>query len=103
MKLCTCTFAIAAAILWSLAVLLVGLANLQWPSYGQEFLAVVASIYPGYKATGVGSGIGNVVVGALYALLDGFVGGLVFAWLYNLMSRCCKCKGEVCKPAPSET
>ncbi|MCC6683211.1 MAG: hypothetical protein IT445_20130 [Phycisphaeraceae bacterium] len=103
MKLCTCTFALAAGILWSLSVLLVGLANLMWPPYGQAFLEIVASIYPGYQATGVGTGIGNVITGTLYALADGFIAGLVFAWLYNMMSRCCKCKGGICKPAPSDT
>jgi len=28
--------------------------------------------------------VGSVIIGTLYALLDGAIGGLVFAWLYNL-------------------
>jgi hypothetical protein len=83
MKLSIRALAITAAIIWGGAVLLVGLANLVWPTYGGAFLEVVASVYPGYNASGT---IGSVVVGSLYAMLDGAVGGLVFAWLYNLVA-----------------
>lgn len=52
-----------------------------WPPYGKAFLEVMSSVYPGYKAAGT---LGSVVVGTLYyALLDGAVGGALFAWLYN--------------------
>lgn len=66
-----------------LALLIVGSANLVWPTYGRAFLDVVASVYPGYQPS---SGIGSVVVGALYAFVDGAVGGAVFAWLYNRLA-----------------
>jgi hypothetical protein len=61
-------------------VLLTGLANRVWPGYGAGFLKVLASVYPGYKASG---SFGDVITGVLYALVDGGVFGLVFAWLYN--------------------
>ena len=73
--------ALAFGLLWGAAVLLVGLANMIWPGYGQAFLDLCASIYPGYSP---GSGIGSVIVGALYGLVDGIIGGAVLAWLYNL-------------------
>ena len=73
-----------SAILWGLCVLLVGLANLIWPPYGGAFLELMRSVYPGYKAA---AGFGNVIVGTLYAILDGAVGGAVFAWLYNCFVR----------------
>jgi hypothetical protein len=76
--------AITAALLWGGAVFVCGLANLAWPSYGGAFLQLVASIYPGYHAT---RSLGSVVVGTLYALLDGAVGGLLFGWLYNHCAR----------------
>jgi hypothetical protein len=38
-----------------------------WPSYGQTFLQLCASVYPGYHPGTAGS----VVIGAIYALLDG--------------------------------
>ena len=87
MKLSICALAITTAIIWGAAVLLAGLANLIWPSYGGAFLEIIASIYPGYHAS---STIGSVIVGTLYAVLDGAVGGLIFASLYNLVASCCK-------------
>ncbi len=50
MKLNTKALALASAILWGLAMLLMGLANLIWGSYGQ-FLQIMSSVYPGYHAT----------------------------------------------------
>jgi hypothetical protein len=64
-----------------LALLLVGAANLIWSGYGVVFLQLMASIYPGYHAAG---SLGDLIVGILYALVDGAICGLVFAWVYNL-------------------
>jgi hypothetical protein len=81
MKLNIKAMSFAWALMWGiLAVFGVGMLNVVWPSYGREFLQVVASIYPGYHAT---PSYGQVVVGTLYALVDGAVGGAIFAWLYN--------------------
>ncbi len=75
------TMALTAALLWGVgAMFLTGLGNLIWSGYGQAFLDAMASLYPGYTAT---PSFGQVIVGALYGLLDGAVTGAVFAWLYN--------------------
>ncbi len=87
MKLSLGAFSITAGILWCLAVLLVGLAHHVWPPYGEAFLELTASVYPGYA---VSDQIVSVFIGAGYALVDGLVGGLVFAWLYNRFASCCK-------------
>jgi len=81
MKVSIKALGLTIALLWGGIVLLVGLGNLGFPGYGSAFLEVVASIYPGYHAT---SSIGSVLVGTLYALADGFIGGLIAGWLYNL-------------------
>ena len=83
MKLDVKAMTITVALMWSAAMLLTGIASLIWNGYAQAFLDVVASVYPGYNAT---STFGDVIVGALYALLDGAVGGLVLAWLYNRLA-----------------
>ncbi len=80
MKLSISGLTVTIALLWGGAVLFCGLANLLWPSYGVAFLQLVSSIYPGYHAT---RSLGSVVVGTLYAVLDGAVCGLLFGWLYN--------------------
>ena len=81
MKLNIKAFMLTSCILWTACVLIVGIGNLIWSGYGSIFLQLVASIYPGYD---VSPTIGSVVVGALYAVVDGAIAGLVFAWLYNL-------------------
>ena len=70
----------AAGLLWGAAVFMVALANMIWPTYGVAFLDMIGSIYPGYHA---GGGFASVLLGTLYALLDGAVAGLVLGWLYN--------------------
>ncbi len=75
---------LAAGLFWGAAMFVVALANLIWPGYGRAFLEVTASVYSGYHP---GSGICSVIVGTLYAMVDGAIAGAVFGWLYNLLSR----------------
>lgn len=82
MRLNIRAFMLTFAILWAAAVLLTGIANLFSSEYGTMFLQLMASIYPGYDASRT---FGSVIVGTLYALVDGAICGLVFAWLYNLL------------------
>lgn len=81
MKLNLKALVLTAGILWALAVFFVGVLNLISSGYGVAFLQLIASIYPGYHATG---SVGDLIVGTLYALVDGAICGLVFGWLYNL-------------------
>jgi len=75
---------ITCALIWGGAILVAATANVLWPDYGRTFLDFAASIYPGYHP---GPSIGSVVTGTLYGFVDGAIGGGVFAWLYNLLSR----------------
>ena len=84
MKLTTKALALASAILWGVAMLGMGLANLIWANYGRQFLQMVASVYPGYHAT---RSVAEVIVGTLYGFVDGLIAGAVFAWLYNQFAR----------------
>jgi len=73
-----------AALFWGAAILVVACANWIWPSYGGAFLALAASIYPGYDPS---PGIGSIITGTLYGLVDGAIAGAIFGWLYNFLSR----------------
>jgi hypothetical protein len=84
MKLNLKALMIAFAILWAGAVFIMGLANLIWPGYAKAFLLMLASVYPGYKASGL---FGDMIAGSLYALVDGAIMGLILGWLYNLFAR----------------
>jgi hypothetical protein len=87
MKLNIKALALAGAIFWGVAILMVGVANLIWVGYAQRFLDALASIYPGYHAT---RSFAEVVIVTLYAAVDGLFGGAVFGGLYNWL-----CKGGV--------
>ena len=52
---------------------------------------MLASIYPGYGAEPTFGAVLNVT---LYALVDGAVGGLIFAGLYNLLAGKCQQQKE---------
>jgi hypothetical protein len=80
MKLSVKGLTIAGGIIWALAILVVGILNIIFPGYGGEFLKIMASLYPGFKASGT---VIDVIVGTLYALVDGAICGFVFALLYN--------------------
>lgn len=81
MKLSIRGMAFSLALLWGVVCMfLVGLANIVWPGYGQALLDLAAAFYPGYNAT---PDLGQVVIGTLWGLADGAIGGAVFAWLYN--------------------
>jgi hypothetical protein len=85
MKFDVIRFGYAIASIWGLVILLAGVANLLWPTYGVEFLKIIDSIYPGYHFGQ--SGFGGVLVATLYAIIDALVIGIVFAWFYNLITR----------------
>ncbi len=79
MKLSVKGLALTAGIFCGGTVFLVAIGHAWW-GYGAAFLQLADSLYPGYHA---GGGVGSIFVGTIYALLDGLVGGAVFAWLYN--------------------
>ena len=74
---------LTAGIIWALAIFLVGIVNLIWTGYGYAFLEVIASLYPGFNAEG---SFGDVIIGTLYALVDGAACGFVFGLVYNLFA-----------------
>jgi len=84
MKLSLKAVTLTAAIIWGLALLIVGVANLLWPPYGKAFLEVMSSIYPGYKQEGT---LADIIVGTLYAVVDGGICGLITAWVYNSFAK----------------
>ena len=79
MKLSVKGLALTSGIFFGALILLVGLANLVFPEYGEDLLEVAEDLYPGYTI----GGFGSVIVATLYALVDGAIGGAIFAWLYN--------------------
>ncbi len=84
MKLSLTSMIIAGALLKGITFLFISLLNVVLRPYGGAYLAILSSLYPGYDPA---SGPISVIVGALYSLLAGAVGGLVFGWLYNFVAE----------------
>lgn len=82
MKLSVKGLALACGITYALAMLAGGVMALIWPEWGERFMSLAGSLYPGVE----GVAFGSVIVAALYALVDGAVFGAIFAWLYNRFS-----------------
>jgi len=74
---------LACAIIWGAAMLVVGLASIVWRGYGQDFLRVMASVYPGYQG---GASHSQVAIGTVYGIVDGLLGAYAFGWLYNRLA-----------------
>ncbi len=80
MQLSIRAFAFTCGLFFAGTVAVVGGVALAFPGYGQPVLDLFASLYPGYAADGT---VADWLVGIGLALLDGMIGGSVFAWLYN--------------------
>jgi hypothetical protein len=83
MRLSVKAISIVSALLWGGGILFVGLFHLANPSYGSSFLDGISSIYPGFHGA---RSFADALVGTGYAIVDAGVGGLIFAWLYNLLA-----------------
>jgi hypothetical protein len=83
MRLSIRALAIAVGIMWGGAILIVGAINLVAPSYGMSFLQMTSSIYPWFHAA---HGVRSVVIGTVDGFIDGAVGALLLAVLYNSLA-----------------
>ena len=83
--------AISIGVLWGAYVFLLGLVLTLFPNakffwVSSEFLGILVTLYPGYSATFTGS-----FIGLFWAVICGFIGGLIIAWLHNYaLKKYCK-------------
>lgn len=77
----TKAFAMAAGIICGLFILLFGWAGamLNW---GNELANLWGTVYIGFGSTFLGG-----IVGAIWGFADGFIGGYLFARLYNKFEK----------------
>ena len=81
MKLNIKSFALTCAILWGLGVLLGTwwIIILDGSTYDPT---IVGRVYRGFNLSFTGS-----IIGLIWGFFDGLIGGAIFAWLYNIMSK----------------
>jgi hypothetical protein len=80
MRLNVWAFALTSGILWGLGVFFLTwwIIAFMGPTHDP---IVLGYVYRGYDVSPIGS-----VIGLAWALVDGFVCGAIFAWLYNLIA-----------------
>lgn len=84
MKLSAKALALTLGMLWGGAMLILGILNMVIPPYGADILVVMGSVYPGIYGAGTMS---EAFLGAAYGVIDGALGGLLIAWLYNFVAE----------------
>jgi hypothetical protein len=77
MKLDVKAFAITCSLIWGFGLFFLTWWVIMFDGATGE-VTLIGRLYRGYSISPQGS-----VIGLLWALADGFVGGAIFAWLYN--------------------
>ena len=80
MRISPRALSLTLGVLWGGAMLIIGVVHAIIPSYGAGFFEVMGSVYPGFEGAGTA---GDVLLGTVYGLVDGALGGLLIAWVYN--------------------
>lgn len=71
---------LSIGVLWAIYIFCCGIfAIFGW---GTELVKVLSSLYLGYAAS-----FGGAIVGAIWAFVDGYIGGAVVGWLYNRLAK----------------
>lgn len=85
-KLSICALGVGLGVSWGFGIFVLGV--LAWLcGYGVGMVDAFAHIYLGYAANPLG-----IIIGTIWGLVDGFIGGVIIAWIYNLAIKCHHCK-----------
>jgi hypothetical protein len=71
---------VAIGVLWAIYVFFVGITAMF--GWGNALVEALASLYIGY-----GPSVVSAIIGAVWAFVDGFIAGVVIAWIYNLVAK----------------
>lgn len=86
LRLSICNLGMAVGIVWGVSAFLLAILSMHF-NYGTPVVRLLSSVYIGYVST-----FGGAFIGLLWGFVDGFVGGALIAWIYNLCRCCCPCK-----------
>lgn len=80
MKLNVKAFGLALGLLWGFGIFFVTWYLIALNGYSQD-TTLLGQVYLGHSLTALGS-----VIGLVWGFFDGLIGGLLLAWLYNMLS-----------------
>ncbi len=83
MRLNVLALGLAFGLIWGLGLFLLTWWVIVFEGFNAaaEHETIIALVYRGYSITAAGS-----VIGLILAFFDGLIGGVIFAWLYNLLA-----------------
>ena len=80
MKLNIKAFGLSCAILWGFCLFIITWWMIAFDGSSEE-MTIIGRVYRGYTVSPLGS-----VIGFAWAFVDALIGGVIFAWLYNLLA-----------------
>ncbi len=81
MKLNVLAIGLASGLIWGIGLFLITWWIIMFDGQQPGETLVLGQIYRGYEVTTMGS-----LLGLAWGFFDGLVGGMIFAWLYNLLA-----------------
>ncbi len=81
MKLDVKAFAVTCALIWGFGLFFLTWWVIAFDGATGE-VTLIGRLYRGYRISPAGS-----IIGFVWAFLDALVGGAIFAWLYNILSK----------------
>lgn len=93
-RLSLCGLGVAFGVTWGLGLFVLGLLS-TYLGWATPWVELFSSIYIGFASTFIGS-----LIGGAWGLLDGFITGVIVAFIYNLCVKCCGCSS--CKASRTE-
>ncbi len=79
MRLNVKAFALSCGLVWGLGLFLLTWWIIAFEGSTKE-ITLIGQVYRGFNISPLGS-----VIGLIWTLVDGTIGGAIFAWLYNLI------------------
>jgi hypothetical protein len=80
MKLNVKAFGLACGLIWGLGLFFLTWWVIAFEGATQQ-ITMIGHLYRGYRISPVGS-----IIGLVWGFFDALIGGVVFAWLYNLLA-----------------
>ena len=79
-KLNVLSLGLSLGITWVSYILFIGIAAMF--GWGTGWVKGLSNLYIGYKPSFLG-----LIIGSCWAFLDGFIGGVMIAWIYNKINK----------------
>jgi hypothetical protein len=79
-KLSVNALGVGVGAMWAVSVFFFGIAAMF--GWGVALVGPLSSLYIGFGASFLGA-----IIGAIWAFVDGYIGGAIIAWVYNRLAR----------------